>query len=49
MTKLDRAINNDKQLNDLSQYYSARNITPVDLFRLLDKVIEINRSIYLFR
>lgn len=38
MTKLDRAINNEVELLKLSRYYEARNISAIDLFRILKKV-----------
>ncbi|XP_057370231.1 pickpocket protein 28-like [Daphnia carinata] len=37
MTKLDRAINNEEELLRLSRYYEARNISALDLFRILKK------------
>lgn len=39
MTKLDRAINNEEELLRLGSYYEARNISALDLFRILKKVI----------
>lgn len=37
MTKLDRAINNEEELLRLGSYYEARNISALDLFRILKK------------
>ncbi len=38
MTKLDRAFNNEEELLKLSRYYEARNITALDLFKILKRV-----------
>lgn len=38
MTKLDRAINMEKELEDLSSKYKSLNISALDLFELLENV-----------
>ena len=38
MTKLDRAILQEEQLQQLSQFYRSENISPMDLFKLLRDV-----------
>jgi hypothetical protein len=38
MTKLDRAIDNEKELKELDQFYESQNITAIDLFNILVKV-----------
>jgi len=38
MTKLDRAIKNEKELENLSEFYRALNISSADLFDVLKKV-----------
>jgi len=38
MTKLDRAINNEDKLSELDNLYNTHNITPVDLFNILNRV-----------
>ena len=38
MTKLDRAINKEKELQDLSKFYRSMNISSGDLFGVLKKV-----------
>ena len=40
MTKLDRAIKNEKDLEELSHFYKSENLTATDLFELLKKVID---------
>jgi len=46
MTKLDRAINAQVELQRLSQFYQTANITPNDLFEVLKRVRD-KRKIYL--
>lgn len=38
MTKLDRAILAEQQLQQLSQFFRSENISPMDLFMLLREV-----------
>jgi len=38
MTKLDRAINNENKLSELDTLYNSYNITPADLFNILNRV-----------
>lgn len=38
MTKLDRAIKNEKELENLSEFYRTQNISSADLFDVLKKV-----------
>lgn len=38
MTKLDRAIDKEKELAGLGEYYRSLNITSADLFDVLKKV-----------
>ena len=38
MTKLDRAINNEKDLMELERKYKSLNINSTDLFDVLKKV-----------
>jgi hypothetical protein len=38
MTKLDRAINKEQDLELLNRFYKTENITAVDLFELLKRV-----------
>jgi len=38
MTKLDRAINNEKELKELDEFYKSRNISALDLFKILEMV-----------
>ena len=38
MTKLDRAIHNEKELKKLDQFYESQNITAIDLLNILVKV-----------
>ncbi len=38
MTKLDRAINNEKELKELDEFYKSRNISALDLFKILETV-----------
>ena len=40
MTKLDRAIDNEKELKELDQFYKSRNISALDLFKILEEVSE---------
>lgn len=37
MTKLDRAINNERPLKELNQFYKSRNISALDLFKILEE------------
>lgn len=50
MTKLDRAIQNEKELDNLSGYYKSLNITSTDLFDVLKKVhrlvLELGTIVY---
>ncbi len=39
MTKLDRAINNKKELRALNRLYQSANISANDLFQILKNVI----------
>ncbi|XP_046452018.1 pickpocket protein 28-like [Daphnia pulex] len=36
MTKLDRAINNERELKELNEFYKSRNISALDLFKILE-------------
>lgn len=38
MTKLDRAINNEKELKELEKFYQLHNISALDLFNILVEV-----------
>lgn len=38
MTKLDRAINNEKELDELNEFYQSHNISALDLFYILEEV-----------
>lgn len=38
MTKLDRAIKHEHDLEQLSDFYKSENITAIELFELLKKV-----------
>lgn len=38
MTKLDRAINNEKELKELDKFYQLHNISALDLFNILVEV-----------
>ncbi len=38
MTKLDRAINNEKELKELEKFYQLHNISALDLFKILVEV-----------
>ena len=38
MTKLDRAIGSEKELQELNFFYESLNVTPIDLFNILEKV-----------
>lgn len=40
MTKLDRAITNEDELEELSQFFESQGISALDLFKILKKVIE---------
>jgi len=40
MTKLDRAIDNEKELKELDEFYKSRNISALDLFKILEEVSE---------
>lgn len=40
MTKLDRAIKNEKELENLSEFYRTLNISSADLFDVLKKVTQ---------
>lgn len=42
MTKLDRAINNERPLKELNQFYKSRNISALDLFKILEEVLQIH-------
>jgi hypothetical protein len=39
MTKLDRAIDNEKELKELDRFYESQNISALDLFNIL---VEVN-------
>ncbi len=41
MTNLDRAVNNEQELKELSELYQMNNITALDLFRLLKRVSQM--------
>ena len=43
MTKLDRAINAQDELQRLSQFYKMANVTPNDLFEVLKRVRDFHR------
>lgn len=46
MTKLDRAIQREEDLAELSAFYKELNVSPMDLFNLLKKVnLSIIRSV----
>lgn len=47
MTKLDRAINNEDELNALNQFYQTSDITATDLFNVLKEVNKLNHSIWI--
>ena len=47
MTKLDRAINAQEELQRLSQFYKTANITPNDLFEVLKRVSD-ERKIFCY-
>jgi hypothetical protein len=38
MTKLDRAINNERELKELNEFYKSRNISALELFKILEMV-----------
>ena len=38
MTKLDRAIDNEKELKELYQFYKSQNISALELFKILEEV-----------
>ena len=38
MTKLDRALNNEDELIELSKFYQTQNVSSLDLFRILRRV-----------
>ncbi len=42
MTKLDRALNNEEELIELSHFYETQNISSLDLFRILRRVTKFN-------
>jgi hypothetical protein len=43
MTKLDRAINNEKELKELEKFYQLHNISALDLFNIL---VEVRVQLY---
>jgi len=45
MTKLDRAINNEKELKELEHFYQLHNISALDLFKILVEVRVHNQNI----
>ena len=45
MTKLDRAINNEIELRELSAFYAEHNISSIDLFNILKTVIKESTQI----
>lgn len=38
LTKLDRAIDQDEELEELNEFYNELNISALDLFNILEKV-----------
>lgn len=44
MTKLDRAIQNEKELEKLNEFYHSYNISATDLFAVLKEVIKIHAT-----
>lgn len=42
MTKLDRAIDRERELKSLSRFYQEANITSKDLFQVLQDVSELD-------
>lgn len=42
MTKLDRAIDNEKPLEQLNEFYKSQNISALDLFKILEEVLEMH-------
>lgn len=47
MTKLDRALNNEDELQELSDFYESVNITAHDLFKILKKVVIFTQYLFL--
>ena len=44
MTKLDRAIDNQRELLQLSKFYHSINVSPTDLFGVLKQVVYSKNS-----